>query len=179
MEIKYIHYNGDCLEKQVKIHWRYFLMKKWWPGLLIYLVGAVVFILLGTVFRGTGKSIWNLETSLGIGYGIVLLIQAISLNKFRTQWLSYVRSLKQFDEYPVEYSFNEELITIKSPVSYSEMSWKVISGYKLHEDFIFIYLRNFQTTWLWLERKSLSESDSDELIAFLSSHIPPATYKNV
>lgn len=171
MEIRYHHETGENLNKQTEIHWKY-LSKKVIKTIYVLLAFFVISLACG-IFLKTAHEIdfGNFMFSIGIASGFMSMLLLLGHRENREKWFDSNTS-KYYNDFPRECIITDKSISVKTPEVISEMSWNVVSGYRHHDNFIFIYIRNYQTIWVWIEKKYVSEKEFSDLLSFLSMNIP-------
>ena len=171
MEIKYQAIKDSELLEAVKIQWKY-AMTRPLKTVVICIGFAIGFIVWGTLSK-TSESFWNFKTSIGIAYAIMAVTYGLSLYQSRDRWITHCsEEIERTANSPIDYTFTEQKIIIKDSESYGEASWTTIKCYRTHNNFLFLYLRSVESTWLTINRNKMSVTDFDTLLSFISNKIP-------
>ena len=169
MEIKYLSIPNIELIEATKIQWKH-SMRRSFKTLFICIFFAVAFTLWG-ILPEKSSQFWNFKTSMGIAYIMVSVIYGLGLYQSRTQWIS--NCAKEIGlKANTEFIFTVEKIIIKSSDSYGESTWAAITSYRIHNNFLFLYIRALESTWMTINQKNMSEIDFSTLATFVSSKIP-------
>ena len=171
MEIRYHQETGENLNTQAEIHWKY-LSKKAIKQIYGFLAFFVIFLACG-FFLKTAHEIdfGNFMFSIAIASCFISIWLWLGYLENREKWFDSNTS-KYYKDFPRECIITDKSISVKTPEVVSEMSWNVVSSYRHHDNFIFIYIRNYQTMWVWVEKKYVSEKEFSDLLSFLSVNIP-------
>jgi hypothetical protein len=170
MEIKYRNTLDDELKKASKIQWRY-ANKKSFNTVLICIIFSIGFLAWGLLATNS-SGFWNFKTSVGIAYALLTLIFSFSLYESRTKWLSNCdKAIETKNQKNVEYTFSDERIIIKQADAYSESGWDVITSYRLHNNFLFLYINSSHYSYFTIDQNDMAEADFATLMLFVKSKI--------
>jgi hypothetical protein len=171
MEIKYKNTLDKQLLEASKIQWRYAQLKS---GKIILLC---IFFSLGFFAWGlltlNSSGFWNFKTSVGVAYAMLVLIYSLNLFLSRSKWLSNCdRAIANKNKNLIEYFFTDEKIIIKEKNAYAESSWDIITGYRKHNNFLFLYIHSSKSSYFTIDRNDIAEADFATLLAFVTKKIP-------
>lgn len=171
MEIKYKNTLDNELIEASKIQWRYAQKKSATTILLCFLI-STGFLMWGLLTMSS-SGFWNFKTSMGLAYAMLTLILLVSFYQRRTEWLSNCeKAIANKNEKSLEYIFTDEKIIIKETNSYAEFGWDVITGFRTHNNFLFLYIHSSKSSYFTIDRNDMTEVDFAALLSFASNKIP-------
>ncbi len=171
MEIKYKNTLDDKLIEASKIQWRH-AHKKSVQTLLLSLLLSVGLLVWSSLSINT-SGFWNLKSSIGVAFGILTFIYTVNLYESRSQWLlNCTKAIANKNKNLIEYIFTEEKITVKEINAYAESGWDIITGYRIHDNFLFLYINSSQSSYFTIDSNDLAEADFTNLVRFVSNKIP-------
>ncbi|MBK8788192.1 MAG: hypothetical protein IPN43_17300 [Chitinophagaceae bacterium] len=171
MEIKYKNTLDKELIKASKIQWRYANQKSI-KTILICIFFSLGFFAWGLLTMNS-SGFWNFKTSVGVAYAMLTLIISINLSHKRVQRLSScTKAIETKNKKCIEYTFNNEKIMIKETDAYAESSWDIITGYRQHNNFLFLYINSSKSSYFTVDQNDMAEVNFTTLLSFVKTKIP-------
>lgn len=172
MNIKLLRPADENLVNETIVKWNLSARTSFW-AIFSYLLVAILYLFIGLVFEYPINGIWNYAISIAICFTLLSVITAFNLYKGRNKWIQIAKSdiQNQEKDVPFEYNFTEMMVTIRSTEAYSEVKWSLIPQYKLHKQYIFLYVRNYNVSTITIDSTYLSEDDYNTLFSFISTHL--------
>ena len=132
---------------------------------------SLAFFVWGLLTR-ISSDFWNFKTSVGFAYAMIILMLLLSLYDNRTKWLSKCdKAIANKNKKLIEYIFTDEKIIIKETDAYAESSWNVITGYRIYNNFLFLYINSSEASYFTIDRNDMAEADFSTLLSFVSNKI--------
>ncbi len=169
MEIKIEKKVDDDLIKEAIVKWNFAAKKNFIAIGFCFLI-SIIFFSIGLLFS-VGNSFWGFATCMGFCFAILSIIFADLLYRSR---LKLIEKTKDFiknrnDKSPIKYVFTDEMVTISGFESYAEINWSAFTSYKLHKNYLFLFLRSYETSSITINQVDLSENDYSTLFLFISN----------
>ncbi len=171
MEIKYRNTLDNELLVASKNQWKH-TQRKSVKYIFLCISFSLVFFAWG-LLKGNSLGFWNFKTSVGLAYGIIGIILLFGLYHSKTQWLlNCEKAIANKNEKLIEYIFKDEKIIIKEKNAYAEFGWDVITGYRVYNNFLFLYINSSQSSYFTIDRNDMAEANFATFLTFVSNKIP-------
>jgi hypothetical protein len=171
MGIKYKNTLDKELIEASKIQW-WHSQQKFIKTIAICIFISLIFLTWG-LLKPSSSGFWNFKTTIGLAYAIIVLILLFTLYESRTKWLSNCKSaITTKNKTLIEYTFTNEKIIISQTNAYAESSWDIVTGYRIHNNFLFLYINSSQSSYFTIDRNDMVETDFTILLNFVINKIP-------
>jgi hypothetical protein len=173
MEIKVLKPFNNDLIGETKVIWRIAAQRDLRMLTMYFIFGLLMFLTGYSHSLHNNSSLWNFRTGAAFATVLPLLSLAVGLIVGKRKWISkaIICSNKYKGQMPSSYTFNDNLVTVREPDAYTEIKWSVLTGYKLHNGYIFIYGPS-DSIAISLSKSLFSESEYSDLVSLVSSKLP-------